>query len=254
MSQLFFITGDDRYIVKIIDLLKKPPTDTEALKKFNQTKQVVIATLKGLVFKHNRIYKRLLKEAKNRTGQTQKILTLIIDELHDLHRKNLTEGKEIFKGKILVTDDLDFNRKWEELPVVSGPFDQPISSIPYPMEKEATVEIHILFTGAGLDQSSKTHVTCDVEVFEPNGDKVFGEYKIPALREKVASRFFVQKVDYLMGFKIEPYEEGTEKIYPTGTSTIRATLNDHINHKEIRLEQTFELLSNETIDAISATL
>lgn len=91
--------------------------------------------LKELAFKHHRVYTLLLKESKQKTGQVKKDLPLLLDELHDLHKKNLFEGNEMFRGTILVSHNLDFDRKWEEMPMMSGTFGHPISSIPYPMEE-----------------------------------------------------------------------------------------------------------------------
>ena len=249
MSDHFCITGDERYVKKIINLLEPTPADFKNPNHFNQSKQETLALLKELAFKHHRIYTLLLKESNKKTGQVKKDLTLLLDELHDLHKKNLFKGDGMFRGTILVTDDLDFDRKWEEMPVMSGPFGQPIASIPYPME-ETSITIYMLFTGADLDDNLSAHVTCDVEVFSPDKTKIYEDHAIPATSRKIPSRFFVQKVEKSIGIKLQPYKKGCEKFYSTGIYTIQATLKDHISQKEITLQQSFELLSNETIDAI----
>jgi hypothetical protein len=116
--------------------------------------------------------------------------------------------------------------------------------------EETSITIYMLFTGADLDDNLSAHVTCDVEFFSPDKTKIYEDHAIPATSRKIPSRFFVQKVEKSIGIKLQPYKKGCEKFYSTGIYTIQATLKDHISQKEITLQQSFELLSNETIDAI----
>ncbi|NGX51270.1 MAG: hypothetical protein K1060chlam2_01135 [Chlamydiae bacterium] len=249
MSNHFFITGDVRYVNKIIDIMEFTPIELRNSEETQLLKEEAKFILRDLVFKHHHIYQLLLAEAKTREGEAQDTLKGIIEELHQLHTHSLSHEEKMFKGIILVTDNSDFDRQWEELPVKRGPFGKSISSIPYPI-KEITVRIHLLFTGYELDRDLNAHVTCDVEMFNPQGAKISERHNIPAVLRRLPSRFFVQKIEQPMGLTFEAYDENSEDIYLPGTYTIEATLTDHISQKEIKLTQAFELLSNERINSI----
>ena len=241
MCSHFYVSGDARDGKKIIDILELTQQQVKNPEELKELKEQVKAVLQVLVFKHDRIYRLCLQEAKTRKGDVQVALNRILQELHEWHKKPFSKQEGIFKAVIVATDDLNFEKEWENLPAMDGPFCKAISSIPYPRNNTA-VKIFILFTGCELDKDLNAHVTYDMEIFDPQGSKIGESHNAPAIQRKLPSRFFFQKADHSAGLVFDASDEKDEDPYSPGTYIIKATLKDHIGKKDLKLSTTLELL------------
>lgn len=246
MCSHFYIFGDARYGKRIIDVLELTPKQMANLEELKELKNQAKVVLQELIFKHERIYHLCLEEVKARKGSSQVVLNQLLDEQHQAQKKTFSAQNGMLSGTILTTDDTSFEEQWEKLPAMEGPLFKLVSSIPYPdtPEKNKTIRILILFNGYELDKDLNAHLTYDMEILDPKGDKIVDFHDLPALKRKVPSRFYSQKADQPMALAIEA-DENDDEINPSGTFIINAILKDHIAKKDLKLTATFELLPPE---------
>lgn len=249
MCSHFYISGDARYGKRIIDVLELSPKQMENPEELKELKNQAKLVLQELIFKHDRIYCLCLEEAKTRKGFSQTVLSELLEEQHQAQKKAFSTKNGTLSGMIAITDNINFEEQWENLPVMDGPLLQLVSSMPYPdtPEKNKTLRILILFTGYELDKDLNADLTYDMEIFDPSGDKIVDLHDLAALKRKVPSRFFSQKVDQPMILEIK-FDENDSETNPAGMFVINATLKDHISQKKLRLTTTFELLPPEEIE------
>lgn len=239
MCSHFYVSGDAIYAKKIIDILELTEEQIKSPKELKELKEQAKAMLQMLIFKHDRIYQLCLEEVKVRKEETRIVLSQLLEDLHQAHRKAFPTKNEMLNGMILTTDDLSFEEQWEIMPAMEGPFFYQVSSIPYP-EKEKIIKIIVLFNGCELDKDLNAYVTYDMEIFGPKGTKIGDCHDALALKRKIPNRFFSQKADQPMALAFQIDEEDEDD--PVGIYHIKAIIKDHIGKKDLKLSTTFELL------------
>lgn len=236
----FYVSGDARYGKKVIDILELTQHQINDPEELKELKEHAKAVLQMLIFKHDQIYQLCLEEVKIRKGETQAILSRLLEDLHQGHKKAFPVRNGMLNGMIVTTDESSFEKEWENLPVMEGPLLKQVSSVPYP-EKDKIIKILILFNGCELDKDLNGYVTYDMEIFDPRGTKMSDFHDIPALKRKIPSRFFSQKADQPIALLFTD-EGDDDDDCPSGVYTIKAVLRDHIGKKDLKLTAMFELL------------
>jgi hypothetical protein len=151
-------------------------------------------------------------------------------------------------GDILITDSPSFEEEWITLPVDSGPIGKSISTIPYSKENKL-IKIIPLFSGFVLDQELNGHVTYDIEVYDPEGEKVGSFEKQLGLERKIPSRFLVQAAEELTYLRFEwakitkeALENGDYLLSKPGIYKIQGVIRDNIGNCELKIIKTLEIL------------
>lgn len=243
MCSHFYISGDARYGKRIIDALEVTSNEMANPKELKELKIQAQAILKELIFNHEKIYHLCLEESKSRKGFSRDILNELLTAQLEEQKKAFPNQNGILSGMILTTDNTDFENQWEHLLTMEGPVFNKVSSMPYPNtpQENKTIRVLILFNGYELDTDLNAHLSYDLEILDPKGDKVADFHNLSALKRKIPSRFFSQKADQPIIFSITSTEKDEDPCLP-GIFTINAVLKDHIAKKDLKLTTTFELL------------
>jgi hypothetical protein len=202
-----------------------------------------------LLFHHERVYQLCLKESRSRSGEAGRLLNELMEQHESLVKKGqLAEHNGRLNGDILITDSPTFEEEWKTLPVDSGPIGTPLATILYPKE-DKQIKIIPLFSGFALDQELNGHVTYDLDVYDPEGEKIGSYQEKLGLQRKIPSRFLVQAAEDLTGLMFEVVKNKTEapegsddSIVKPGVYKIEAIIKDHIGNRELKITKTLELL------------
>jgi hypothetical protein len=245
MCSHFVATGDVRYVKRIIDALETSPILIKDPNELKELKEEAKQKLTSFVFKHDKVYRLCLEEAKTRKGEVAAFLNKLLDELHQSNKNNFKQQQDgMFNGFIFVTEDSYFEEQWEGLPIMSTPVCKQTEAIPYPRENKM-IRVFTMFNGMELDKDLNGYVTYDIEIIDPKGNKMSGFHNMHGIHRKVPSRFLLQKADQSVTFEFCPNDKdskkGKQKIVFSGTYTINAHLKDHVSRKDLNLSTTLKV-------------
>jgi hypothetical protein len=245
MCSHFAATGDVRYVKRIIDVLETSPALIKDPNKLKELKEEAEQKLTSFVFKHDKIYRLCLEEAKTRKEEVATFLNKLLGELHQAHKNSFTQKQPgMFNGFVFLTEDSHFEEQWEGLPIMSTPVCKQTEAIPYPKENKI-IKVFIMFNGMELDKDLHGYVTYDLEIIDPKGNKMSEFHNMHGIHRKIPSRFFLQKADQSVTFEFCPNDKdnkkGEQKIAFPGTYTINTHLKDHVSGKDLKLSSTLEV-------------
>jgi hypothetical protein len=249
MTSYFLIAGDTRYISKIIDILGLTPEKVSPSFNLEELKKNAKYLLTRLMFNHELVYQRCLKESQLRSGETGRLLNELMEKHWILVKKgSLPEHNGRLNGDLLITDSPSFEEEWASLPVNSGPIGKAISSIPYPKGGQE-IKIIPLFSGFALDQELYGHVTYSLDIYDPEGIKVESFEEKLGLQRQVPSRSLVQAAEDLIVMQCYDSKNLAEKpegcsylMIKPGLYKIQAIIKDQIGNKELIITKTLEIL------------
>jgi hypothetical protein len=246
MRAYFCVTGETKYISKMIDILDLPQAP-----HLDKIKKEAEEELFALMYFHDRVYELCVEEATSRKGPAKMVLKSILDQLlTSFKTKTLPEWNGMLNGEVLITDSPSFEEEWDTLPVDSGPIGKSISQIAYPKGGKE-IKIIPLFSGIGLDAQLNAHVTYDLEVYDPEGMSVGNWEEKLGLQRAIPSRFLVQAADdFMILYFPDPATKQSDLpadaiMGALGTYKIVVTIKDHIGKKELKITRTLEVLSPE---------
>lgn len=241
MCTHFSVSGDIRYIKKLIDLFEIKYPDVNLLTELQEEAKT---RLFSLMFRHDKAYRLCLEEMHNKTGNAKAVLINLHEELQRLLAKNpFSESNGLFAGQLLITDDIDFEKAWENLPLESGSSTRFLTSISYPQENKK-ISIYLLMTGFDLSAGLDADLTYDLEIIGPDGTQMANLHKMEALKRKLPSRFFIQRSTQpiTIELKVVDDEEAQENTVLAGSYKIKAVLRDNISSKTLNLSYNLEIL------------
>ena len=246
MGSHFVATGDVRYVRRIIDALETRPTSMKDPNQLKELKELAQKHLADLIFKHDKVYRLCLEEAKIRKGEVAAFLNRLIDELHQAQKNGFPKPQPgLFNGFVFVTEDSHFEKQWDSLPIMGAPICRQIRAIPYP-RKNKIINVFIMFNGMELDNDLNGDVIFDLEIVDPKGNKMSEFHDLQAINRKIPSRFFLQKADQPVTFELCPddwdLKKGEQKTLFPGIYTFNAHLKDQISGKDLKLSSTLEVL------------
>ena len=243
LHDYFSVTGDTKYISKMIDILGSPHTPLlEKIKKDAEKE------LFSLIVLHDRVYELCLKEARSRKGLAKIALERLLEDfINSFKNHNLPEWNGILNGEILITDSPSFEEEWKNQPVDSGPIGQAISQFTYD-KGNREIKIIPLFSGMALDSELNANVTFDLGIYDSQGACIAEWRDQCGVQRKIPSRFLVQAADDFILLRFFDSDETTKEdllsfTVEPGTYKIVGTIKDQIGKKELTITRTLEILS-----------
>ncbi|NNM44139.1 MAG: hypothetical protein HKM07_07325 [Chlamydiae bacterium] len=240
----FLVSGDTRYINKIIDLFDANSEGFTNSNEIENSKNDAKAVLRQEIYFHERIYQTCLKEYASRSGVAKDILGDMITTIHAfLNKTALPQKNGIFNGDILITDDPNFSKKWGTIHINSL-LEKSISSIELP-KNGIRIELVPIFSGFELDHDLNAHVTCEIEIYDSEGMLVDSFYDLHGLKRKMPTRFPIQKADETITqdfLLVKSKDMGKRSKMKPGLYTIRGVIKDHIGKKNLAITKTLEIL------------
>jgi hypothetical protein len=237
MCSHFYVSGDVRYIKRMIDILDIAPKQVKNPKELESLQKQAELTLQTLLCQHERVYQFCLKEAKVRKGASQAVLSHLLQELHEAHYRAFPSRNGMLNGIVVTTDEASLRTQSSTSPAMAGASVRQISSIPYPKQKKDLI-LFVLFNGYELDKDLNAHVTYDLEIIDPLGKKMGDFHDLPALKGKIPSRFLSQRSD-------QPIMLSFEDADPAGVYKIQATIKDLVGKRELKLNSSLEILAQQ---------
>lgn len=140
-----------------------------------------------------------------------------------------------FGGMLIVTPDLDWEKRWETPPEVAPQFTRATS-----LEKGEELFILTVFTNPKLDESGAAGVSVDIDVTRPDGSSSMHVEGAACFEGELSGplrRMFLCKA--VIGFVGEPSD-------PTGTWSVRIAITDTVRQVTIPLSTSFELMEART--------
>lgn len=238
----FFVTGDIRYIRRVIDVLEVGPSLIKDPPTSNELREEARDTLTRLFLTHEKVYRLCCEEAKTRKGEAATFLSTLPDWCYRAYKERFPL-KEIgvLSGFVFITEDPHFEEQWASLPTMKIPDFNRVVTIPYP-QKNQNINVYVMFTGMELDKDLMSHVTYDLEILDPKGNKMVFSPNLQGIHRKISSSLLLQKADESVTFEFCPlHKTGQEKMTYPGTYQVNAYLKDHIGGKEIKLSSTLEV-------------
>lgn len=135
-----------------------------------------------------------------------------------------------FGGWLLITSDADYRAKWETQPDAVPHFNEAKE-----VGRGKQVFVLTFFTNPLLNDSGNADVTCDIDLFKPNGTLALHQPETVCFKGKLKG-----KPNYLylsapvIGFVGDPGD-------PSGEWSVSITLKDNLRHVSLPLKTTFVL-------------
>ena len=243
----FWTKGDVSYINKLLDIFDLTSEDVSSSFNLEELKQRARECLEGLVFRHEKVYQHFLKEYVCRSGESKRFL----DETKEKYKafvatKLLPEG---LLGDVWISDKRTITEAQAVMPLMLCPERKVISAVPNSQEVQK-IKILPLFSHFKLDQDFNGYVTYDIDVYDPEGNKVCSFNGKKGLKGKISSRYLVHAAEDAIEINFQFVKKHEEKLTgnnsyieaKAGTYKIQGIIKDHVGDNEIKIIRTIEIL------------
>lgn len=243
----FWATGITDYINNLLDILDLTPEDVSPSFNLEGLKERAKECLLKLVPRHEKAYHYFLKEDLSRSGESKRF----VDETNEkyqgfINSRCLPEG---MLGDIWISDNETLTEVQAFLPLESRPTGKVICAIPNSL-KTQQIKILPLFSSFTLDKDFNGYVTYDIDVYDPEGNKVCSFNEKKGLKGKISSRYLVHAAEDAIeiNFQFVKKQENTLKSNncyieaKPGTYKIQGVIKDRIGNNELKIIRTIDVL------------
>lgn len=229
MWAAFVATGDERFVLRVIDVLDYPVAPGEAGMPALTLRGSARWSLASNAFLHELVLRACRAEAARRGGLAREVLLGILEEVpRKAHAFPGRDGE--FSALLFVTDDLEFRARWAATPIADAPDVGAVSRLPRGRE----AEVELVFTGMGLDPGLNAEVLWDLTVLRPDG-ATYAEFKdMPGLRGRRPTRYMVTLAETAVRIAFDPPD-------PAGVYTVKAVARDRVGKRRVELSVPLEL-------------
>lgn len=221
MWTAFFVSGDERFIHKIIEAAEETNPNIIAAKAASWSL--------GSNARQHEIVRRIIeKESQNSKWSEnlrKKLLVMI-----DIEKPNFKYSIDMFAADLAVISK-DYADDWYNKPSSEGVEIKKVSEL----KKGETIEITIFFGGMELDKDLNADITYDMTITHPDGSIGYEHKGREALKTKVPTRFHVYKPKDIIVYACEDGDM-------PGVYKINATIYDNIGGHKLDMENEFTLL------------